>query len=176
MSGQAFIPFSLQNIQGKNFSTDQLTGKRFMITFFRFAGCPFCNLRVQQLVQQWEKFNHNFTIIGIFDASVENLQKNLSKHDVPFVLLADKTNQVYRQYGVERSLGGVVKGLITHFPQLIYSVLIKRNFMTNIGGSMLTMPASFLVEENGNIHTAYYGKDEFDHISVEQVLTFANIK
>ena len=61
--------------------------------------------------------------------------------------------------------------MVFSFPQMLYSMFIKGNFLTNIGGNMLTMPASFLVNEQGVIETVYYGKDEFDHISFEQVFS-----
>jgi len=56
---------------------------------------------------------------------------------------------------------------------MLYSMFIKGCFLTNIGGNLLTMPASFLVNKQGVIETVCYGKDEFDHIPFEQVLTFA---
>ena len=166
----------LPNLDGEQFNLESLQGKKFLITFFRFAGCPFCNLRVNQLIQKKASLGDDFHIVGIFDASLKNLQKNLSKHNAPFTLLSDEKNEAYKIYGIERSIFGVIKGMVFSFPQMLYSMFIKGNFLTNIGGNMLTMPASFLVNEQGVIETVYYGKDEFDHISFEQVLAFAKGK
>jgi len=170
---QSISGFQLPSIDGKHFDLQQLQGQRYLLSFFRFAGCPFCNLRVHQLIQNWDQFGDNFTVVGIFDASLENLQRNLSKHRTPFTLLADQKNKVYKEYGVERSVGGVFKGMLKYFPQLLYSMFIKGNLPTNFGGNLLTMPANFLVNERGIIEVAHYGKDEFDHLPFKQVMAFS---
>jgi len=173
VEGSQVKNIQLPSLSGDAFNLESLKGKKVLITFFRFAGCPFCNLRVNQLIQKQADLGDNFQIVGIFDASLKNLQRNLSKHHAPFTLLADEKNKAYKAYGIERSILGVIKGMIFSFPQMLYSMFIKGNFLTNIGGNMLTMPASFLVNEQGVIETVYYGKDEFDHIPFEQVLAFA---
>ena len=53
----------LPAIDGSKFNLDSLKGKRYMISFLRFASCPFCNLRVNQLVSGFSEFDDNFTII-----------------------------------------------------------------------------------------------------------------
>lgn len=163
----------LTDINGDTFSLESVKGKKVLLTFFRFAGCPFCNLRVQQLIQNREKLGDSFAIVGVFDATLKNLQKNLSKHNAPFTLLADKENIAYKAYGVQRSIMGVLIGMIKHFPSLLKSMFIKRNIPTNFGGSLLTMPANFLINEQGIIEVAHYGKDEFDHLPFEDILAFA---
>lgn len=173
LEGSQIKNIELPSLNGELFDLASLRGKRFLMTFFRFAGCPFCNLRVNQLIQKQASLGDNFHIIGIFDASLKNLQKNLNKHNAPFTLLADENKKAYKIYGIERSILGVIKGITLRFPQMLYSMFIKGNFLTNIGGNLLTMPASFLVNEQGVIETVYYGKDEFDHIPFEHVLAFA---
>jgi peroxiredoxin Q/BCP len=164
---------TLPAIDNTEFKLDSLKGKKVLVTFFRFAGCPFCNLRISQLVKKHASLGDNFRIVAVFDASLKNLQRNLIKHKAPFILLADEKNVFYKSYGVERSIWGVIKGILFSFPQMLYSMFAKGNFLTNIGGNLLTMPASFLINEKGIIDKIYYGKDEFDHIPFEQVLNFA---
>lgn len=45
--------------------------------------------------------------------------------------------------------------------------------LDSLKGSLTTMPADFLVDENGVIRTAYYGKDEGDHLPFEQARAFS---
>ena len=42
-----------------------------------------------------------------------------------------------------------------------------------ISSRLLTMPASFLVDEQGIIQLAYYGHDEGDHLSFDSIKSFA---
>ena len=68
---------------------------------------------------------------------------------------------------------GTLKGAVVKFPSVLYAMFVKGYFPSSIGGNMLTMPADFLVDEAGIIQLAHYGKDEGDHIPIEQVKQFS---
>lgn len=55
----------LPAIDGSEFNLNSLKGKRYMISFLRFASCPFCNLRVNQLVSGFSEFGKDFTIVAV---------------------------------------------------------------------------------------------------------------
>ncbi len=173
IEGDRVSNIQLKAIDGSDFDLNSLNGKRYMLTFFRFAGCPFCNLRVHNLVKQFDDFGSNFTIVGIFDSSLKDLQKHTEKHNAPFPILADENNVYYKEYGITRSLLGTLKGAILKFPSMLYAMFIKGYFPTSFGGNVLTMPADFLVDEDGKIQVAHYGKDEGDHIPIEKVKQFS---
>ena len=44
--GDKIIGLNLPNIDGSQFTLDQVKGKRYMLSFMRFAACPFCQLRI----------------------------------------------------------------------------------------------------------------------------------
>ncbi len=169
------IPIELPSIDGSEFNSEGLQGTRYMLSFFRFASCPFCNLRVHELVQRYNEFGDNFTIIAIFDSPLDNLQKHAAKHKAPFHILADEKNIYYKKYAIERSLWGMLKGMFGRMPRLLNG-LFKGYIPWPIKGSLLTMPADFLVDEQGIIQTTYYGRDEGDHLPIEQVLDFSSKK
>lgn len=170
--GDSISNILLPAIDGTEFNLESLKGKRYMLSFFRFASCPFCNLRVHELVGRYKEFGDQFPIVAIFDSPIANLQKHASGHHAPFPILADESNQYYKAYGIEHSFWGMLKGMLTRFPTLIkgifkgYIPLIPR-------GSLITMPADFLIDENGIIQKAYYAKDEGDHLDIIEVKTFA---
>jgi len=166
------IPIELPSIDGTEFSSKNLQGKRYMLSFFRFASCPFCNLRVHELVQKFNEFGDNFTIIAIFDSPLVNLQKHAGKHKAPFQILADEKNIYYKKYAIERSHWGMLKGMIGRMPRLLKG-MFKGYIPWPMKGSLLTMPADFLVDERGIIQTAYYGKDEGDHLPLELIKNFS---
>ncbi|HFB65643.1 MAG TPA: redoxin domain-containing protein, partial [Aeromonadales bacterium] len=43
--GDSVTNIVLPAIDGTEFNLESLQGKRYMLSFFRFASCPFCNLR-----------------------------------------------------------------------------------------------------------------------------------
>lgn len=170
--GDKVCPILLPSIDGESFALQQLQGKPYMISFFRFASCPFCNLRMHELVTRFDELGEKFTMIAIFDSPLDNLQQYAEGHHAPFPVLADAKNIYYRQYGIEHSLLGVLKGMILRMPTLIKGMM--RGYLPlKIKGSLTTMPADFLVDEHGVIQTAYYGADEGDHLSFDEIKTFA---
>jgi len=170
-AGQTAPAISLPNIDGSAFDTRTLAGRAYMISFYRFAGCPFCNLRMHRLVNSYAEFGGKIELVAVFDSSLENLQQHVAKHEAPFPVLADESNQFYKAYRVERSLAGVLRGMIFRFPTLIKSMLMG-NLPTTIRGSMTTMPADFLIDGDGVICKAYYGKDEGDHLPMTEIFEF----
>jgi len=162
----------LPAIDGSKFNLKSLNGKRYMISFLRFASCPFCNLRINMLVNRIDELGGNFTIVAIFDSPLGNLQKHTEKHKAPFPILADRQNTYYEAYGIEHSLWGMLKGMIGRFPTLMKG-MFKGYLPLIFKGSLITMPADILVDENGTIQTAYYGTDEGDHLDFEKVKAFA---
>ena len=144
-----------------------------MLSFFRFASCPFCNLRMHELTTKFKELGGDFTIVAIFDSPLDNLQQHATRHQPPFPVLADEDNVCYKRYGIEYSLAGVLKGMLGRMPTLLNAMFVKGYIPLVIKGRMTTMPADFLVDENGIIKTAYYGKDEGDHLPFHLVRAFA---
>ncbi len=80
----------LPNVDGTFFNLDDLKGKRYLLSFYRFAACPFCNLRIHEMVKSYKEFPKDFTIVSIFDSPLDNLQRHAAKHKAPFPILTDE--------------------------------------------------------------------------------------
>lgn len=171
--GEMAKPFSLPGIDGSRVDMDSLRGKRALISFMRFAACPFCNLRVHQLVTRYPELGTNFAAVVIFDSPLEHLRKSTEGHQAPFPILADESNVAYKAYQIEHSRAGVLKGMLFRMPSLLKAMLIHGYFPTSFQGSLTTMPADFLVDEFGVVQKAYYGNDEGDHLPFEEIKAFA---
>ena len=171
--GQIIRDIRLPAIDGSDFYLEQLQGKRFLLSFLRFAACPFCNLRIHELVSRFGELGPDFNIVAIFDSSLANLQRHAQRHHAPFPILADAQNTYYREYGIERSVLGTLKGPAFHLPSVLYATFVKGYWPTSFGGKLTTMPADFLIDKGRVIRTAYYGEDERDHLLFERVKAFA---
>lgn len=172
-SGDTPPDFVLPAIDGENFRLSSMREKPYLLSFLRFASCPFCNLRVHELVTRYQELGAGFTVIAVFDSPIDNLRKHVDRHQAPFPILADSGNKIHHRYGVEHSLAGVLKGMIIRLPTLLRGMLGKGYIPLVFKGSLTTMPADFLVGPDGKISTAYYGQDEGDHLSFEQIKAFA---
>jgi thioredoxin-dependent peroxiredoxin len=171
-SGEKAKNIKLPAIDGSLFETESVKGKPLMLSFLRFASCPFCNLRVNELVRRFGEFGNDFTIIAVFDSPLDNLTRHTKGHKAPFPILADENNKYYKEYGIEYSVIGMLKGMFLRMPTLLKG-MFEGYIPTTIKGSITTMPADFLIDREGIIQVAYYGKDEGDHLSFDAVKEFS---
>lgn len=171
--GDAVLPLLLPALDGREFDLGSLAGRPYLLAFFRFAGCPFCNLRLHELVTRLSELGPDFGIVAVFDSPLDNLRRHTERHQAPFPVLADADNVHYRAYRVEHSLAGVLRGIITRLPALLRAMLVHGFVPRRIQGSPTTMPLDLLVDRHGIIRVAHYGRDEGDHLPIEQIIAFA---
>jgi peroxiredoxin len=167
------VPFSLPSLDGSPWQLSSLDGKPYLLAFFRFASCPFCNLRLHQLINRLDELPDDFTIVALFESSLTELQRYAERHQSPFPILADEGGVIHGQYKIRNSWLGVMKGMLFRLPSLLYAMFKKGYVPLTIGGRMDTMPADFLVDRHGIIQEAYYGQDEGDHLDFERIRQFA---
>jgi len=172
-TGEKVKNIKLTDIYGTDFDLESLSGKPFMLSFYRFASCPFCNLRVNGLVQRFDELGEDFTMVAIFNSTLEHLTRHTEGHQAPFPILADPDSTYYRKYGIERSVVGFFTGMIMRLPTLLKGMLIKGYLPNMFTGSLTTMPADFLIDREGIIQEAYYARDEGDHIDFETIKKFS---
>lgn len=173
-AGDRAKTIALPSLDGTVFNTSTLHGRRYLLAFFRFASCPFCNLRLAQLVRRHAELDPEFGVVAVFDSPLDNLQRHAERHAAPFPILAgDARTGAYADYGIERSVGGMLKGMFLRMPTLVRG-MAKGYLPIRPRGSMITMPADFLIDAGGIVQTAYYGRDEGDHLPFEAIAAFAN--
>ena len=78
--------FTLPAIDGTTFDMSAMKGKRVILTFFRFSSCPFCNIRIHNIVNRWDEFGDDTVMVGVFDAKIGELTKRMKKHKLKQVL------------------------------------------------------------------------------------------
>jgi len=163
------IDFEAENYLGQKFNLNNYRGKKILLSFFRGASCPFCNLRIHQLIQRYLDFEKkDIQIITVFAATKEEILSYAGKQDVPFQILADPKMELYKKYGIEESSSGMLKTMIN--PLKMMKVMFSGFFNMKSVKDRPIIPADFLIDENFVVIQAYYGKNFGDHISLEKVL------
>ena len=130
-------------------------------------------MRIAQFKKAKTEMGEKFEIVAIFESNIKHLKRHANRHHAEFPILADYKRKYYKLFGVKRSLIGMFMGMLLRMPTLIIG-LLKGYIPLEISPRVLTMPLSLLVDEQGVIQTIYHGKDEGDHIPLEQVMSFAN--
>ena len=156
------------DVWGNNISTPA-NGKWIYLSFHRFAACPFCNLRTNELIRHYNHFEkHNIEVVSIWPSDKHSLLRYAGSEKSPFPMLSDKNKGIYKVYGVtESSFMGAMR-LLLH-PQLIFNALRNKLKNIEIDADPKLMPASFLVDPDGIIQLAYYGKHFGDHPKIESI-------
>jgi peroxiredoxin Q/BCP len=114
--GQKVPVFSLPDQYGKNFDIRSLLTKKLIVIYFypkdETAGCTkqACAFR-----DHYQDFvDAGAEVIGISSDSEESHGSFADHHNLPFILLSDKKNEVRSQFGVPADLLGLLPGRVTY--------------------------------------------------------------
>jgi peroxiredoxin len=159
--------FSLSNMDSSSFNLGMLRGRRTLLSFFRHAGCPMCNLRVHELKLAYPRLQAaGISVVGVFGSSVESMRDRVGTQQPPFPLLADPDDVIHDLYGTQRSLFGFLnpKAFKTYINGIQLGV--KHG---SPDGEALRMPADFLIGADLRIERALYGSHGAEHLSIEEI-------
>ncbi len=169
--------FTAQDIYGSQIKLSDYKGKKIILSFYRNVNCPFCNRRIHQIMGKklWLQ-ESNTQLLFLFESSIKKLNESIFHQGIsPFPLIGDPEKKIYQQYGVEKSVLGVLK---TPFVSSFSKVLKETqslNLPKDKDASVTLMPADFFINEQFKIAKAYYGTHLDDHVSLEEFYTFAGI-
>jgi peroxiredoxin len=145
-------------------------GRRTLLSFFRDAACPFCNFRIYELTHHHASLaSLGLDVVAVFNSTPEQVKRFVARQRRPFRVAADPDAQAYAAYGIERSLWGKLKGIVTRVPTLLKGLRIVGLAGLRTGN---LMPADFLIDEHGRIVETWYGNDAGDRIPIERIELF----
>jgi peroxiredoxin len=171
--GDMIPDFIVADIDGQPVAPADYRGHKLMVSFFRFAACPFCNLRVHELSAKQSTFQDRLKVIAIFQSPAEALFRSGFKQRLgPFTLVADPEMRLFRQFQGESSWQKMIAGHMLHIPAWFEGVR-KGAFASGMNmGELRLVPADFLVDEQGIIRRAHYGRDVADHLPLREISAF----
>ncbi len=165
------IDFIVNDYLGNKVDLIDYKGKKILLSFFRGASCPFCNLRINQLINNYAEFQKNqIEIIVFFSATKEGIFQYAGKQKAPFPIIPDPKLEIYKKYGVEQSSMGMLKAVLK--PLKMIQVMTSGFFNMRSMNDKPIIPADFLIDENQTIYKAYYGKDFGDHLQIDEILNW----
>lgn len=165
--------FERTSVQGKKVSLDQYRGKKLLLAFFRYAGCPVCNFRMHELAEHYSQLQErNIEVIAVFESSNETLQAYLEDTKIPFAVVGDPELVLYQKYGVEKSVGKMLSTMFKKQPKqdmkqgkaLFDGKKYKRD------GSQTRIPADFVIDPTGKLAQVHYGTYIGDHLPLTVLL------
>jgi peroxiredoxin len=164
--------FEFETWDGKPFSLRSLAGKTVYLSFFRYAGCPLCNLRMRDLTKKHDELvARGVVVVAVVQSPAASVRDAFSSLSPRFTILADAKERLYALYGLESSLAGYLSPL--NLPRLA-SAAAQGILPGKMDGTKTRLPADFVIGPDGIIRAAHYGETIGDHISFERVLTAAS--
>lgn len=154
--------FEVEDIAGKKIRLKDYEDKKLLLCFYRYAGCPFCNVLLHSLIERYSQLHfRGLEVVAFIQSPKESIISYPMKRQVPsppFPIVADPDRSVYTKYGVQESLSGMAKGAIKA-PSMMARIMKHQYPQGKVDGRFLLMPAFFIINKDQNIYQAYYGAD-----------------
>lgn len=161
--------FSTKDIQNSSVEVFE-PGKWTFLSFHRFAACPFCNMRTRELTQSYNSLQaYDINIVSIWPSSTENMLKFVGNTTSPFPLVSDVEKVIYAKYGVVKSSKAAMLKLLIR-PKLVKRSLKHMHKGMVVDADKALLPAEFLINSEGKVIIAHYGKHYGDHLPIEKIL------
>jgi len=172
-AGEKAPPFKIRTFADHDLSMRGLEGSLVYLALFRYAACPFCNLRVHRLVEAREKLAaQDVQTIAVFPSSLEMVDKYIHRYRPPFHVVADPEERIHTLYHAQKSFMGLLwMGLKVMTTARAMS--FAPNGMGARDSAIDRMPAEFLIGRDQTIHRAYYGSRFDDHLELDDVYAWA---
>lgn len=146
------------------------------LQFRRHAGCPICNLHLASVARRHDEISAaGIREVVFFHSPADELREHTT--GLPFSTIADPTKRFYREFGVEsgrralldpRSWGAIIRGTILIAFGRYRPPAVKQEH------GRLSLPADFLIDSQGVVIAAKYGKHADDQWSVDELLALVS--
>ncbi|MFZ5723446.1 MAG: peroxiredoxin-like family protein [Pseudomonadota bacterium] len=169
-AGTAAPDFTATVYRRDPLTLSSLRGQKVWLAFFRYAGCPLCNLRVHQMIQRYDAWEATgLRIIAVFQAPVNEVAENVGEQNAPFPIVCDPDEKLYALYGLEASLAGYLSA--KNLP--VAAEALKAGFLPGTThGTKTRLPADFLIDADGRIVETFYAGHIGEHIPFERIDAF----
>ena len=177
--GQISPNFQTTDIHGEKVNLSEITNQKVLLTFFRYAECALCNLRISEIKNASERLKElDIKLIAIFQSSKESLVRSIyDRHSFDFTIISDPELKLYNLYGVKSSW---IKLIRTTTWKGIKSMVKASSKGFKLGGKVEgkfnQVPADFLLNKSKYIEIAHYGNNLIDHIPIENIMKTASNK
>ena len=164
--GQQAIEFELPNQEGKAVALKDLVAKGpVVVTFYRGDWCPYCNLQLRALQARLEEIEAlGATLVAISPQVPDGSLTKSEISEMTFTVFSDQNAKVASQYGVAWE---VPEFLLDH-------MRVDRNLdlekINNGNGSVLPIPATFIIGTDGIIVWNYVNVDYRTRSEPEEII------
>jgi peroxiredoxin len=167
--GERFPPINTKNIHGVPVTVPDAQGRWTHLQFRRFAGCPVCNLHLQDFIHRNDELERAgiHEVVAFHSSNAELLPY---QGRFPFDVIGDPEKVLYHRYGVEASLRAILD------PRGWKAAIVSNRAKDNPTAGkdkkhgIFGLPADFLISPEGILTDVHYGVYGYDQWAFDKVL------
>jgi peroxiredoxin len=173
--GQAARPFAATDLQGQRIQLEDYRGRRLLLAFVRFAGCPFCGMHTYYLTRRFAGFHSaGLEVLVVIESTREHALEHAVLREAPFPVIADPTSSLYTLYGTTVSPRAVQVALKRR--KRTFAAAQKMGFEQLADGGpaygdgvLDRLPAEFIIGPDFRVEVAHYGRDIGDFLLMKHI-------
>ncbi len=176
-AGQVAPYFKRTDIGGNVVTLTDFANRKLLLCFFRYAGCPWCNLAIHKLVVEYPKLSEaGLSVVAFVQSPEETIREYIvERHSPlpPFSIIADPNREIYDLYGVESS-SKALYATITKIPEWVRATTKEGYKQGKVDGDLSLLPAQFLIGPSRlKVYRARYGQNYGDDMTMDEIVAFA---
>ena len=148
---------------------DGFSGKKVVLSFLRYLGCPLCLMKLDELVAHYPDYTgRGAELVAVVQSVPGHVKRFAERKKIGFRLLSDHERRLYQLYQVP--IGGAKEYLAPAVLMATVQATLKGHMHGRFGGHELQIPADFIIGPDGKIAFVHYGKDVSDFLTHAELL------
>jgi len=165
--GDVFPARTLESVTGESIKLPD-PNRLVHLQLRRFVDCPICNTHLAEVRRRARDIEAaGIKELIVFHSSAKSIRSY--QKDLPFALVGDPKKALYKELGVEASLGFLSRSSLSAAMRGVS----HGHLGLRIGGGPFGLPADFLIAPSGRIKAVKYGIHAYDQWSVDQLIALA---
>lgn len=157
---------NLQSLLKKN--------EKVLICFFRPVWCPICNKRTHELIERYDELKKKgIEVVAIYPSDKETMAQYVKDAKIPFPVISDPNELIYKEYAVERSMQKVQASMGVEGVKKVYvqgqELYAGKSYPKKDTKYDAIINADFLIGAKRVLEVAYYGEYVGDHYSLDEL-------
>jgi len=160
--------FETKNFKGETFKlSDYYSKGPVLIIFYRGGWCMYCNRQLQSYQQSLDEFEkRGIRIVALSVDKVDNAAKTVEEKELGFEVVSNTNADILEQYGLTYK---VPDDLAKMYEEKYSIDLEAASGQTH---HVIAIPATYVVDQSGQIIFAYANEDYKVRKSPEEILEF----
>jgi len=159
--------FELESIDGEKISLSTFSGRKLVILFGRYFGCPVCQLDFDELCSNIDRIKEKAELIFFTQSSQDSARSYCSSMELGFTVIpVPKVGDGYKVYN-DYNVGNMGLGTTVEILRRAGEAKKLGKLHGDYEGKEMQSPADFVVDEAGKVIWAHRGL-----LDIEKLLGF----